>query len=331
MNSARSDNEQKREELSIFQLMQAFPNNLAAELWFERLRWPDGDRSCPNCASHSIIEISSRKPTPFRCRECRFRFSVRKNSIMEGTNLGLQKWVFGIYMLATNPKGIASTTVHKELKLTQKTAWFLMQRIREGFADVYGQPINLLNGEKMSGTVEVDEAYIGGIKRFMNAKRRARAPQGSGAVGKACVVGIKNRDTGQIMASVVLDNGKKTLQGFVHETVEDGTAVYTDEHTSYRGMEMHGFVKHGEYQYVNGQIHVNGMENFWTNLKRGYRGVHHSMSHKHLQRYLNEFVGRFNLRQLPTLERMAIIATGLFGKRLTRADLVSGRKSTQVG
>ena len=152
-----------REELSVMQLTQVFPNNLAAEQWLERLRWPDNaDMNCPSCDSNSIIEVASRRPTPFRCRDCRFRFSVRKGTIMEGTNIGLQKWVFAVYAMVTSPKGIASTKLCKELNISQPTAWFLLQRIREGFSDFNGEPINLLDGEKMEGVVEVDEAYFGG-------------------------------------------------------------------------------------------------------------------------------------------------------------------------
>ena len=187
--------EVQREELSIYQLMQAFPNNLAAEQWLERLRRPDkAERKCPSCGSDSIIEVASRKPTPFRCRPCRFRFSVRKDT--EGTNIGLQKWVFATYMMVTNPKGIASTTVCKELGISQPIAWFLLQRIREGFSDVNDEPINLIDGEKMEGVVEVDEAYIGGQSRFMHYDRKQRYD--SWVDQKDIVVGMKNRETGQI-------------------------------------------------------------------------------------------------------------------------------------
>lgn len=169
------ENDVQTEELLVFQLAQLFPNNLAAEQWLERLRWPEkNDMECPSCGSDSIKEIASRKPTPFRCRPCRFRFSVRKDTIMEGTNIGLQKWVFAIYMLATSPKGIASTKMCKELRISQPTAWFLLQRIREGFADWGNEPINLLDGKKMEGHVEVDEAMFGGQWRFMHYDRKFR-------------------------------------------------------------------------------------------------------------------------------------------------------------
>ena len=324
------DTEEVREELSIFQLMQAFPNNLAAEQWLERLRWPDKeDRDCPSCGSNDIIEVASRKPTPFRCRPCRFRFSVRKNTIMEGTNIGLQKWVYATYMLVTNPKGVASTKVCRELKISQPTAWFLLQRIREGFSDWSGEPINLLNGEKMKGTVEVDEAYIGGQWRFMHYERKQRYE--TWAQQKEIIVGMKNRETGQITAKVVPDRTRKELQEFIHERIKDGTVVLTDDHSSYRGMPMHKFVNHSGWQFVNGEIHVNGMENFWSILKRGYKGIYHRMSPKHLQRYINEFAGRLNIRDLDTIEKMAMVSMGLFGKRLTRRDLIAGKGATRTG
>ena len=275
--------EVQREELSIFQLMQAFPNNLAAEQWLERLRWPcKSEMKCPSCGSDSIIEVASRKPTPFRCRSCRFRFSVRKDTIMEGTNIGLQKWVFATYMLVVNPKGIASTTVCKELKISQPTAWFLLQRIREGFTDWNDEPINLLNGEKMEGVVEADEAYFGGQWRFMHYDRKQR--YGSWVEQKEIVVGIKNRGTGQISAKVVPDRTREVLQRFIHERIKDGTVVLIDDHSSYRGLPMHKFVNHAGWKFVDGEIHVNGMENFWSMLKRGYKGIYHRMSPKHLQR-----------------------------------------------
>ena len=171
--------EEVREELSVMQLMQVFPNNLAAEQWLEGLRWPDrADMKCPSCGSDSIIEVASRKPTPFRCRPCRFRFSVRKGTMMEGTNIGLQKWVFGVYAMVTSPKGIASTKLCKELNLSQPTAWFLLQRIREGFSDWNGEPVTLLDGEKMAGTVEVDEAYFGGQWKFMHYDWKQRYSSG---------------------------------------------------------------------------------------------------------------------------------------------------------
>ena len=311
------------------QLTQAFPNNLAAEQWLERLRWPDkADMKCPSCDSDDIIEVASRRPTPFRCRPCRFRFSVRKGTIMEGTNIGLQKWVFAVYAMVTSPKGIASTKLCKESNLPQPTAWFLLQRIREGFTDWKGEPINLLDGERMEGVVEVDEAYFGGQWRFMHYDRKKR--YASWHDQKEIIVGMKNRETGQIIAKVVPDRTREVLQRFIHERIKDGTVVFTDDHSSYRGTPMHKFVDHSGWKFVDGEIHVNGMENFWSVIKRGYKGIYHRMSPKHLQRYVNEFAGRLNIRDKDTLEKMAIVCTGLFGKRLRRQDLIAGKGAVRT-
>lgn len=249
--------------------------------------------------------------------------------MMEGTNIGLQKWVFGVYAMVTSPKGIASTKLCKELNLSQPTAWFLLQRIREGFSDLNGEPVNLLDGEKMEGTVEVDEAYFGAQWRFMHYDRKRR--YASWVDQKEIVVGMKNRETGQITAKVVPDRTKEVLQRFIHERIKDGTVVLTDDHSSYRGMPMHKFVNHAGWKFVDSEIQVNGMENFWSVLKRGYKGIYHRMSPKHLQRYVNEFAGRLNIRDKDTLEKMAIVSQGLFGKRLLRRDFIAGKGAMRAG
>ena len=162
--------EVQTEELSVFQLMQLIPDDIAAEKWFENIRWRDGKR-CPKCDCANIQEVYNRRPQPLRCRKCRYFFSVRKGTVMEGTNIGLQKWAFAIYMMVTSPKGVASTKVQKDFGLTLKTAWFLNQRLREGFANENNEPITVPDSP-MSGTVEVDEAYIGGTDRWKHADKK---------------------------------------------------------------------------------------------------------------------------------------------------------------
>ena len=159
----------EQEELSVFQLMQLIPDDIAAERWFENIRSPDGKR-CPKCDHSDIQEVYNRRPQPLRCRKCRYFFSVRKGTVMEGTNIGLQKWAFAIYMMVTSPKGVASTKTQKELGLTLKTAWYLNQRLREGFANENNEPVTFPDSP-MSGTVEVDEAYIGGTDRWKHADK----------------------------------------------------------------------------------------------------------------------------------------------------------------
>ena len=228
---------------------------------------------------------------------------------MEGTNIGLQKWAFAIYMMVTSPKGVASTKTQKELGLTLKTAWYLNQRLREG-----------------TGTVEVDEAYIGGTDRWKHADKKLH---GDWRSGREMVIGLKNRETNQITAArlpAVTGDEHRDMRQYVYARIEDGTLVFSDTHDAYRPLPMHASVEHGKGQYVDGDIHTNGMESFWAVVKRGYRGVYHHVSPKHLQRYVNEFAGRLNLRHLDTLGKMETLFRGTIGKGLKRKDLTAGRR-----
>ena len=296
------------------QLFEVFPNDAAAEKWFEEQRWGD-ERCCPDCGSVNTMATKNRKPMPYRCRDCRRHFSVRKGTVMQSSKLGYQKWAFGIYMMSTSLKGISSMKAYRELGITQKTAWYLTQRIREGF---FGDAGN------MTGPVEVDETYMGGKRRNMsNAKRKALADTGRGSVGKTTVVGAKDRSTKRVAAKVVEDTTAKTLQGFVFDHTQPGAKVYTDDSSSYISLENHESVKHSIQEYVKGDIHTNGVESLWSMLKRGYVGVYHKMSPKHLSRYVREFAGRQNVREFDTLTQMAIIAKGLDGKLLHYRDLTA--------
>ena len=317
--------EVQAEEFSVFQLMQLFPNDIAAEKWFENVRWPDGKR-CPKCNCGDIQEVYNRKPQPLRCRGCRYFFSVRKGTVMEGTNIGLQKWAFAIYMMVTSPKGVASTKVQKDLGLTLKTAWYQNQRLREGFANEKNEP-RTIPDSPMTGTVEVDEAYIGGTDRWKHADKKLH---GDWRAGREMVIGMKNRETNQVTAArlpSVTGDENRDIRAYVSARIEDGTLVFSDSHDAYRPLPMHASVEHGKGQYVDGDIHTNGMESFWAVVKRGYRGVYHHVSQKHLQRYVNEFAGRLNLRHLDTLGKMETLFRGTIGKRLKRKDLTAGRRA----
>ena len=299
-----------REGISIMEFFEIFPDEAAAEQWFVEQRWPAGV-ACPKCGSLNIQERASRKPQPFRCRDCRKDFSVKVGTLMESSPLKLRVWLLAIYILTTNIKGTSSLKLHRDLKVTQKTAWFLAHRIRESFAST--EP-------PLRGDVEVDEAFFGGKAKNMHAKKR-RQLTGRGTTDKTAVVGIRERSTGKVRAAVVQRTDAPTLTGFLDDHADPAAKVYTDEAAAYQGLPNHETVKHGVGEYVRDQAHINGMESFWSLMKRGYIGVHHRMSPKHLHRYVSEFSGRHNDRPLDTMEQMCRIAKGFEGKRLRYQDL----------
>ena len=250
---------------------------------------------------------------PYWCTDCRKYFSVKVGTPMESSKLPLRKWVVAMYLMTTNLKGVSSMKIHRDLKVSQPTAWFMIHRIREAW--------NAEGGKPFRGPVEVDETYIGGKERDKHNSKKLKA--GRGPVGKAAVVGMKDRDTNKVSAAVVESTDRPILQGFVLEQTASRARVFTDEHGAYQGLPNHQTVKHSVGEYVDGMAHTNGIESFWSLLKRGYKGTYHKMSAKHLQRYVNEFSGRHNVRSRDTLEQMAAIARGFTGKRLRLADLIA--------
>ena len=308
----RAPGRSHRQGLTVIELFKMFPDNGAAEAWFEEQRWPDG-RFCPDCGSERVAVVRSRKPMPYRCKDCRHHFSVRKGTVMESSKVGLQKWAIALYMMATGLKGTSSMKLYREVGIRQGTAWFLMQRIREGFLQGTGKPL--------PGPVEADETYVGGKNANKHASKKIQ--NANGTIGKTAVVGMKDRGTKQVRAAVVERTNQETLQGFVHKQKAPEATIYTDEHGGYIGLAHHEAVKHSVGEYVNGQAHTNGIESFWSMLKRGYHGTYHKMSPKHLQRYVNEFAGRNNIRDLDTVEQMTVLARGFVGRRLKYADLIA--------
>ena len=291
---------------SFVQVSRMFPDDAAAEAWFTKTRWPNGVH-CTACGSVNVQERKTRKPQPYRCRDCRKDFSVKTGTLMHSSPMGLQTWAIAIYLLATNLKSVSSMKLHSDLEITQKNAWFLAKRIRETWCD---------NAAPFAGPVEVDETYFGGKKKNMPKAKREKI-KGRGTAGKAIVAGVKDRATNQVSARTVAGTDVRTLQGFVAEHAAPGAKVFTDDAAAYRGMPFdHEAVRHSVGEYVNGMAHTNGIESFWSMLKRAHKGTFHKISAKHLDRYVTEFAGRHNNRPTDTLDQMAEIARAMAGERL---------------
>ena len=305
-----------RTGISLRKVFQMFPDDATAEEWIISVRWPDGV-TCPYCGSDKVRDGANHPTMRFRCRggngkRCYKFFSHRTKTLMEGSNLGPQIWVIATYLLSTSIKGTSGMKLHRDLDISYKSTWFLSHRIREAWEKGNGF---------FSGPIEVDETYVDGKEKNKQASKKTKA--GRGPVEKAAVVGMKDRETNTVEATVVEHTDAPTLQGFVNTRREEGVTVYTDEHRSYIGLDNHEAVKHSVSEYINGMAHTNGIESFWTMLKWGYHGTYHHMSEKHLGRYINEFTGRHNVRPLDTLEQMRLVTEGIVGRRLRYSELVA--------
>ncbi len=309
-----------RKGITLAELFRIFPDDATAETWFAEQRWGDTP-ACPHCGSLNVQCGAAHPTMPYRCREkaCRKRFSVKTGTAMQASNLGYQTWAIAIYLVTTSLKGVSSMKLHRDLGVTQKTAWHLAHRIRMTFETDRDLP--------SSGPVEVDEAYFGGKERNKHEKDKLNA--GRGTVGKTAVVGAKDRGSNLVRAEVVGDTKKATLLDFLDRTVGLDARIYSDEAAAYEDILDHESVRHGIGEYVRGPVHIQGIESFWSMLKRAHKGTYHKFSPKHLQRYVREFSGRHNIREADTLEQMGSVVLGLVGKRLRYCQLIAptGRAS----
>lgn len=299
---------------SLYDLFEAFPDEEACVNHLEQLRWPGGV-ICPLCGSSRKIYKVTRSHG-YKCGDCEKQFSVRKGTIFEESRLPLRKWFAAAWLLTSNRKGISSTQLAREIGVTQKTAWFMLGRLRE-VAGVMGD-----FGGPMDGEIEADETYIGGKEKNKHADKKTK--KGRGTVGKQAVVGLASRD-GKVKAQTTPDTTSKEIHEFVINNVNFGSTLYTDDFRSYLG--LHGYnhetVRHSVGEYVKGKAHTNNIESFWALLKRGYIGVFHHFSAKHLHRYVAEFETRWNMTGYNEDERLNSILESTSGLRLTYKELIA--------
>ena len=320
-----------REGLSLIKIMDMFPTEDAAREWIESVIWPEV-RCCGKCGSTNTRE-TTHKTMPYWCRDCRGYFSVKTGTPLAGSNIPLRKWAIAIYLCLTSLNSVSSMKLHRDLKISQKAAWFMLHRIREAWMPKGGDG----DGTAFEGPVEADETYMGGKRKNMsNAERRELAEEGGGrgAAGKTAVVGVKDRATNQVRAKVVESTDKATVHSFLAEHTDTEATVYSDEAAVDESLpNPHEAVKHSAEEYVRGDVHTNGTESFWSMLKRAHTGTFHKMSPKHLDHYVQEFAGMHNVRDSDTLDQMRIVVERLMGRtfgyrRLVRDNgLSSGARS----
>ncbi len=299
---------------TLQQAIKFFSDDLTCIKLIASRRWANGVAICPKCGDKNNTFLPSRKVWQCKNKECRKQFSVKVGTIFEDSPVGLDKWLTALWLITSAKNGISSYEIHRAIGVTQKTAWFMMHRIR----------LAMQNGsfEKLSGEVECDETFIGGKAKNMHKAKREAIIQGRGSVGKTAVFGALERK-GRVLAKVIESTNRETLHKEVKERVEKGANLFTDEWLSYRGLDsdyIHEVINHG-IEYVKDNVHTNGIENFWALLKRTLKGTYVSVEPFHLGRYLDEQMFRFNERKGKDKDRFLGVLKAVSGKRLTYDEL----------
>lgn len=296
---------------NLIQLLDHFKDEATCKLYLEKARWGDNP-CCPHCNHHKVY----RTERGFKCANtlCHKKFSVTVGTIFENSKIKLRYWYAAIYLLSAHKKGISSWQLSRDLNICQKSAWFMLHRIRYMLQEKAP--------EKLINVVEADESFVGGKAKNRHAKKRKEKPM-LGTEGKTVVLGFLQRN-GKVRTMIVPDTKRETLAPAVYDNVETGTTVYTDEHSGYTPIDndyRHEVVRHGKKEYVRGFIHTNTIEGFWSQLKRGIIGVYHQVSVKHLYRYCHEFCYRYNTRRMRDTDRFESALKNMEG-RLRWDDLV---------
>ena len=307
---------------SIADLLQAFPDEASCYAHLEAIRW-NGTVVSPFDATSKVYVCATRsgQPTRYKCKNTGQYFNVKVGTIFEDTKIPLQKWFMALYILSSHKKGISSHQLAKDIDITQKSAWFVLHRLRYAFDHPNYQAA-------MNGTIEVDETYVGGAEANKHKSKKTPGNQGRSTKTKKPVLGMVERG-GNVSAQVVDDTTKATIHEAIEAKVVAGSSIMTDEYQSYNGLNAvynHEIVRHSAKQYVNGMAHTNTMEGFWSLLKRGIDGIYHHVSFKHLQRYCDEFVLRYNSRKFGTCQRFYFVLGNMEG-RLTYNTLINNEQN----
>lgn len=299
---------------NLISLLEAFPDEKSCIQHLEQLRWPKGI-VCPCCGSSRKIYKVTRDHI-YKCSDCNLQFSVRKGTIFEESRLPLRKWFMAVWLVTSSRKGISSCQLSREIGVTQKTAWFILGRLRE----IAGEMGKL--GGPLGGTIEADETYVGGKESNKHKEKKLKA--GRGTIGKFIVMGAYER-RGRIKTELISGTDRTEIHRFITETVNPESKLYTDNHSGYVGLSgyQHASVNHSIGQYVNGNIHTNSIESFWAILKRSYYGVFHKMTAKHIHRYLAEFEARWDMKELRGGDRFDKMLEFSPGLRLKYNGLIS--------